>query len=61
MVDNMELFKHFQDNQSFKKWLPDMVFKLTYNLSGKPYVAPGTDKVITYDKFQESTEHLKVA
>lgn len=30
MADNMELFKQFQDNPSFKKWLSDMVFNLTY-------------------------------
>ena len=30
MADNMELFKQFQDNMSFKKWLSDMVFNLTY-------------------------------
>ena len=37
MVDNMELFKQFQDNPSFKKWLSDLVFNLTYNKDGKPY------------------------
>ena len=37
MADNMELFKQFQDNASFKKWLGDMVFNLTYNKEGKPY------------------------
>lgn len=37
MADNMELFKQFQDNPSFKKWLSDMVFNLTYNKEGKPY------------------------
>ncbi len=37
MADNMELFKQFQDNPSFKKWLSDMVFNLTYNSEGKPY------------------------
>lgn len=31
MADNMELFKQFQDNPSFKKWLTNMVFNLTYN------------------------------
>lgn len=31
MADNMELFKQFQDNPSFKKWLSDMVFNMTYN------------------------------
>ena len=41
MADNMELFKQFQDNPSFKKWLADMVFNLTYNPEGKPYAIPG--------------------
>jgi type I restriction enzyme, R subunit len=31
MADNMELFKQFQDNPSFKRWLSDMVFNMTYN------------------------------
>lgn len=31
MADNMELFKQFQDNPSFKKWLSDMVFHMTYD------------------------------
>lgn len=42
MADNMELFKQFQDNPSFKKWLSDMVFNLTYNKDGKPYDAPNS-------------------
>lgn len=37
MSDNMELFKQFNDNPSFKKWLSDMVFNLTYNTKGEPY------------------------
>lgn len=37
MMDNVELFKQFQDNPSFKKWLTDMVFNLTYNKEGNPY------------------------
>jgi len=40
MADNMELFKQFQDNPSFKKWLSDMVFNLTYNPDGKAYQIP---------------------
>ena len=40
MSDNMELFKQFQDNPSFKKWLSDLVFNLTYNTEGKEYVMP---------------------
>lgn len=30
MADNMELFKQYQDNASFKKWLSDLVFNITY-------------------------------
>ena len=44
MADNMELFKQFQDNPSFKKWLSDMVFNLTYNPEGKPYKTPTSEK-----------------
>ena len=50
MADNMELFKQFQDNPSFKKWLSDLVFNLTYNPEGKPYLMPGAEpKVVKYD------------
>lgn len=50
MADNMELFKQFQDNPSFKKWLSDLVFNLTYNPEGKEYVMPGAEqKSVTYD------------
>jgi type I restriction enzyme R subunit len=28
MKDNMELFKQYNDNPSFKKWLSDIVFEL---------------------------------
>lgn len=41
MADNMELFKQFNDNMSFKKWLSDLVFNLTYNPEGKPFELPG--------------------
>ncbi len=44
MADNMELFKQFQDNPSFKKWLSNMVFNLTYNKEGKPYTPPQVEK-----------------
>ena len=40
MADTMELFKQFQDNPSFKKWLSDWVFHLSYNKDEKPYEIP---------------------
>ena len=43
MADNMELFKQFNDNPSFKKWLSDLVFNLTYNPEGKPFETPYND------------------
>jgi type I restriction enzyme R subunit len=30
LSDNTELYKQFSDNESFRKWLADMVFSLTY-------------------------------
>jgi len=37
MADNMEIFKQWGDNPSFKKWLADMVFSVTYNPGGKAF------------------------
>lgn len=37
MSDDMEVFKQFSDNSSFKKWLSDMVFNLTFNTDGSVY------------------------
>lgn len=31
LSDNTELFKQFSDNPSFKKWLSDMIFMVTYS------------------------------
>lgn len=31
MTSNMELFKNFQDNPSFKQWVQEYVFEATYN------------------------------
>lgn len=44
MADNMELFKQFQDNPSFKKWLSDMVFSMTYTPDA------GHKKLIQYEQ-----------
>jgi type I restriction enzyme R subunit len=30
LTDHTELFKQFMDNQSFKKWLGDTIFRETY-------------------------------
>ncbi len=30
LADHTELFKQFSDNQSFKKWLGDTIFGVTY-------------------------------
>lgn len=37
MTDNMEVFKQFNDNPSFKKWLSDMVFNITFNTNGSVF------------------------
>lgn len=37
MADNMEIFKQWGDNPSFKKWLADMVFSVTYNKDGAEF------------------------
>ena len=55
MADNMELFKQFQDNPSFKKWLSDMVFHLTYQAQEKPH------KKTQYETADIYEEALKVA
>ena len=35
MKDDTELFKQFMDNDSFKRWMTDTVFGLTYG-DGRP-------------------------
>ena len=42
MSDDMELYKQFTDNPAFKKWLSDMVFRVTYNSNGKLFQSPAT-------------------
>lgn len=42
VTDNIEIFKQYQDNESFKKWLSDMVFNFTY----KPDKGNQKDKVM---------------
>ena len=60
MADNMELFKQFQDNPSFKQWLSDLVFNLTYNKEGKPYEAPQEHKSVVYN-FEPQQELQMIA
>ena len=55
MADNMEIFKQYQDNPSFKKWLSDLVFNLTYNKEGNTYEAPTTGKVTSYQNVDTPT------
>ena len=31
MKDDTELFKQFVDNEGFKRWMSDTVFRLAYN------------------------------
>lgn len=49
MADNMELFKQFQDNPSFKNWLSDLVFNMTYEPQDKKQ---GEKKTINYSDYQ---------
>jgi hypothetical protein len=35
LKDDTELFKQFSDNDSFKRWLSDSIFAVTYEESGK--------------------------
>ncbi len=39
LKDDTELFKQFMDNESFKRWLTDTVFRLTYD--NRPGASPG--------------------
>jgi type I restriction enzyme R subunit len=38
LKDDTELFKQFMDNESFKRWLTDTVFRITYE--NRPVIAP---------------------
>jgi len=35
LKDDTELFKQFSDNESFKKWLSDSIFAVTYEEAGQ--------------------------
>ena len=60
-VQDMELFKQFQDDPSFKKWLSDLVFDLTYNKEGKPYEAPSQEHKSVVYNFEPQQEMQMVA
>ena len=34
LKDDTELFKQFMDNEGFKRWMTDTVFRLTYDRPG---------------------------
>ena len=34
LADHTELYKQFSDNESFRKWLANMVFSVTYEEGG---------------------------
>ena len=59
MADNMEIFKQYQDNPSFKKWLSDLVFNLTYNKEGNTYEATTTEGSSACPR-QKSINFIKV-
>lgn len=58
MADNMEIFKQYQDNPSFKKWLFDLVFSLTYNKEGKPYEGAAFEGKTHYAEGTERADSL---
>jgi type I restriction enzyme R subunit len=37
LKDDTELFRQFSDNESFRRWLAETVFDLTYRLGASPY------------------------
>ena len=51
MADNMELFKQFQDNVSFKKWLSEFVFNLTYNKKNELFKRYNFKNILNTKKF----------
>ncbi len=53
MADNMELFKQFQDNPSFKRALSDLVFHKTYHRKGETYAAPAEKKPAAHESLEE--------
>jgi type I restriction enzyme R subunit len=44
LTDHTELFKQFQDNATFKKWLGDTIFSATYNAADAGAVQQPTSR-----------------
>ena len=42
LADHTELFKQFSDNESFRRWLSEMVFAATYSTPATPATVSGT-------------------
>ena len=42
LKDDTELFKQFSDNESFRRWLTDTIFAITYDAQGPAPRAPST-------------------
>ena len=61
MSDNMELFKQYQDNPSFKKWLSDLVFSLTYNTEGKIFEVPNKVQTEIISNIQDQSNLQAIA
>ena len=45
LKDDTELFKQFADNEDFKRWMTDAVFRLTYDRPGGGHKHPGSARV----------------
>jgi type I restriction enzyme R subunit len=58
LSDDTQLFKQFQDNPSFKKWLEDTVFGLTYQSLGEG--GPATGPSPTGEALAESRATFEV-
>jgi len=60
MADNMEIFKQYQDNPSFKKWLSDLVFNITYNKDGSSYETPFQVQTNSSFKYEVPEQELSM-
>lgn len=60
MADNMEIFKQYQDNPSFKKWLSDLVFNITYNKDGSSHETPYQVQTNSSFKYEVREQELSM-